>query len=68
MLEQNLTKGTKGMKELLAQEVADAFEERKRLARKKGEEASTKMLIPMIMMLAVVIVIVAVPALMSIGI
>ena len=68
LLEQNLTKGTKGMKELLAQEVAEAFEERKRLARKKGEEASTKMLIPMIMMLAVVIVIVAVPALMSIGI
>ena len=46
LLEQNLSKGAKGMKVLLSQEVADAFEERKRLARKKGEEAGTKMLFP----------------------
>ncbi|MCF0142175.1 MAG: hypothetical protein HUJ75_02230 [Parasporobacterium sp.] len=65
ILEQNLSKGTKGMKLLLKQEVEDAFEERKRLARKKGEEAGTKLLVPMIMMLIIVIVIVAVPALMS---
>ncbi len=68
ILEQNLAKGTKGMKQLLDQEVTEAYEERKRLARKKGEEAGTKMLLPMIMMMAVVIVIVAVPALMSLGI
>ena len=67
LLEQNLSKGTKGMKLLLKQEAMDSFEVRKRWARKKGEEASTKMLIPMIMMLLVVIVIVAVPALMSIN-
>ncbi|MGI6072517.1 MAG: hypothetical protein ACOX75_05845 [Lachnospiraceae bacterium] len=65
LLEQNLSKGTRGMKILLKQEAQDSFEERKRLARKKGEEAGTKMLIPMIMMLMVVIIIVAVPALMS---
>ena len=63
LLEQNLSKGTKGMKVLLSQEVADAFEERKRLARKKE---GTKMLIPMILMMVVVVVIVALPALMSI--
>ena len=65
LLEQNLNKGTRGMQELLKKEVEDAFEERKRIARKRGEEAGTKLLIPMIMMLIVVIAIVAVPALMS---
>ena len=65
ILEQNLTKGTKGMKVLLKQEVEDAFEERKRLAKKKGEEASTKLLFPMIIMLVIVIVIIAVPALLT---
>lgn len=67
ILEQNITKGARGMKDLLRQEVRDSFEERKRLARKKGEEASTKLMIPMVMMLIVVLVIVAVPAVMSIG-
>ena len=65
ILEQNLSKGTKGMKVLLRQEVSEAFEERKRQARKKGEEAGTKLLLPMILMLMVVIAIIAVPALMS---
>ena len=67
LLEQNLAKGTKGLKLLLRQEAQDSFEVRKRLARKKGEEASTKMMIPMIMMLVVVLVIIAVPAVMSIN-
>lgn len=67
ILEQNLSKGTKGLKLLLKQETEDAFEERKRLARKKGEEAGTKMLVPMVLMMVVVIVIIAVPALMSIN-
>ena len=65
ILEQNLNKGTKGMKLLLKQEVQESFETRKRLARKKGEQASTKMLIPMVLMLIVVIAIIAIPALMS---
>ena len=65
LLEQNLAKGTKGMKQSLKNEVAESLEERKKLARKKGEEASTKLLVPMVLMLLVVIVIIAVPALMS---
>lgn len=65
ILEQNLNKGTKGMKLLLKQEVEESFEARKRLARKKGEQASTKMLLPMVLMLLVVIAIIAIPALMS---
>lgn len=67
ILEQNIALGFKGMKQSLKLEVAEAFEDRKRLARKKGEEASTKLLVPMVMMLIVVIVIIAVPALMSIN-
>ena len=67
LLEQNLSKGTKGMKQSLKTEVQEAFEERKKLARKKGEEASTKLLVPMVLMLVVVLVIIAVPALMAIN-
>lgn len=67
ILEQNLSKGAKGMRLLLKQETEDSFEERKRLARKKGEEAGTKMLAPMILMMLVVVIIIAVPALMSIN-
>ncbi len=67
LLDQNLSKGTKGMKQSLKEEVEESFEERKKLARKKGEEASTKLLFPMVLMLMVVIVIIAVPALMSIN-
>ena len=66
ILEQNLTKGSRGMKALLRSEAQDSFEERKRLARKKGEEAGTKLMIPMIMMLVIVLVIIALPAVMSI--
>ena len=65
LLEQNLSKGTKGMKQSLQEEVEESLEERKKLARKKGEEASTKLLVPMVLMLLVVIIIIAVPALMS---
>ena len=65
LLAQNLKKGSKDLTRLLENESEDAFEQRKNLARKKGEEASTKLLIPMIMMLCCVMAIVMVPALMS---
>ena len=44
------------------------FEDRKNLAKKLGEEAGTKMMIPMFIMLAVVFIIVIVPAFFSIQI
>ena len=43
----------------------DAFEERKSMARKLGEEAGTKMLFPMILMLGAVMLILAFPAMRS---
>ena len=60
--------GNRGLCELLGQEAAVALEERKALAKKLGEEAGTKMLLPLIMMLGIVIAIIMVPALQSFGI
>ncbi len=66
LLSQNLRKGTKGLKELLRIEAVQAFEERKARAKRLGEEAGTKLLMPMFLMLLVVLVIVIVPAFLSI--
>jgi len=65
LLEQNLRKGTKGLSERLSDEVREAFENRKALAIRLGEEAGTKLLLPMIMLLIIVIVICVVPAFLS---
>lgn len=65
LLEQNVKKGAKGLSVMLEEEANLAFEQRKNLARKLGEEAGTKMLIPMILMLAIVMIIVLVPAFAS---
>lgn len=67
ILEQNVKSGTKGLAAMLENEAYLAFETRKNTAVKMGEEAQTKLLMPMIMMLGVVLVIVMVPALMSLG-
>lgn len=66
LLSQNLRKGAKGITELLQMESVQAFENRKSRAKQLGEEASTKLLVPMFIMLAVVMVIVIVPAFLSI--
>lgn len=62
LLLQNLKKGSNELIGLLRQEAVFAFEERKNLAKRLGEEAGTKMLIPMVIMLGIVIVILIVPA------
>ena len=67
LLEQNIRKGSADLLGLLEQETYMAFEEHKEMARKKGEEAGTKLLIPMIIMLVIVMVIVMAPAMMSFG-
>lgn len=68
LLSQNLRKGSKGLSELLKMESIQAFEMRKNEAKKRGEETSTKLLIPMFLMFAVVLVIVMIPAFLSIQI
>lgn len=64
-LAQNIKKGSGHLLETLELEENDAFEERKAYAKKMGEEAGTKLLLPMIMMLIIVMVIVIVPAFLS---
>ena len=65
LLSQNLKKGSTGLLLLLEAEEKEAFEERKSLARRLGEEAGTKLLLPMGMMLIVVMIIVIIPAFLS---
>ncbi len=54
--------GASGLKRALQEEVQTALKERKSRAKKMGEEAGTKLLVPMIMMLVIVMVIIIVPA------
>lgn len=65
LIVQNLRKGTSGLRQILEKEVADAFALRKNHAKKAGEEASTKILLPMMMMLCIVMVIILVPAFLT---
>ncbi len=67
LLSQNLRKGNAGLIQLLEKEAEEAFDERKRNARKYGEEAGTKLLLPMLLMLMIVMVVIMVPAFVSFG-
>ena len=65
LLTQNLRKGSRGLTVLLAQEVEESYEERKSEARKYGEEAGTKLLLPMVLMMGIIMAILIVPAVLS---
>lgn len=62
ILTQNLRKGSRGMIQLLEQEAENAFEDRKSAAKRYGEEAGTKLLLPMMIMLGIVMLILLIPA------
>lgn len=66
LLEQNRKTGTRNLNSLLEAEMADAWEQKKAMARRLGEEAGTKLLLPLFLMLGIVMVIIMVPAMMSI--
>jgi tight adherence protein C len=65
LISQNLKKGNKGFTELLMKEAIDAFEDRKEIAKRLGEEAGTKLLMPMMLMLIIVFLIIMIPAFWS---
>ena len=65
LLSQNLRKGGRGISELLKFEAIQAFENRKNTAKRLGEEAGTKLMMPMLGMLAVVLIMVIVPAFLT---
>lgn len=67
LLESCLSTGGKNLRALLEFEMEEAFKGRADLARRKGEEASTKLLIPMFGMLGIVMVMVVAPAFLSLG-
>ena len=62
LLIQNLQKGSRQMGEMLEKESVEAWDDRKRRARVLGEAATTKLLVPMVLMLIVVMAIVMLPA------
>lgn len=68
ILEQNVKNGSKSLTPVLEAEMEAAFEQRKNLARRLGEEASTKLLLPLFMMLLIVMVMITVPAFLAFGI
>lgn len=65
LITQNLKKGSKGLSKVLENESLDAFEDRKAYAKIAGEEASTKLMLPMFLNLIIVLIIIMVPACMS---
>ena len=64
---QNQKKGMEGLKDSLSTERRNAFDERKQEATRLGEEAGTKLLLPMMMMMGVVLMIIVIPAYFSFG-
>lgn len=67
LLEQNRKNGSKNLRETLRLEMAEAFEQRKHQARRMGEKAGTKLLVPLFLLLAVVMVMIMVPAWIAFG-
>lgn len=65
LLSQNLRKGNSEMLKILQEESKKAFEERMDRVRKLGEEAGTRLLLPMILMLVIVMIIIMIPAYLS---
>lgn len=62
MLEQNLKKGNSTLLQRLREEADKAMQEDLQFRKKVGEEAETKLLIPMVMMLGIVMIMVMLPA------
>ena len=62
LLTQNLRKGSNDLLRRLEEEAEKAFSERIDLARKRGEEAGTKLLVPMMLLLGIVMIIIMIPA------
>ena len=68
LLRQNLKKGSRDMIDQLEKEERIANDEQKLYARIAGEEASTKLLLPMLMMLGVLLAILIIPAITGMNI
>ena len=65
LIDQNRKSGVNNLRQILSVEMASAWEERINIARRQGEEASTKLLLPLLMLLVVVLIIIMLPAMMA---
>lgn len=64
-ISQNLRLGTRDIRIMMEEEVRLSIGDRLEYAKKKGEEASSKLLFPMIILMAVVMVVIIFPAVME---
>lgn len=62
LLSQNIKKGSTRLSEQLSEESKTAFENKKQRAIKRGEEAGTKLLLPMMLLLMDVMIMIILPA------
>lgn len=62
ILMQGIQNGTRGITETLEQEAEQANEDKRRQSKIKGEQASTTLIMPMMLQLAIIIVLIMVPA------
>lgn len=67
LLASYLRQGNDRLLQMLAQEADSADEDRKNYARKAGEEAGTRLLLPMVMMMIVIMLLVLLPAYLDFG-
>lgn len=65
--QQNLRKGNSDMARVLRLQAMECWEVRKNAAKRLGEEASTRMLLPLMIMLIAILAIVATPAVLAIN-
>lgn len=65
LLIQSVKKGRRGIEDMMMEEAENARRNRRDTAKKLGETAGTKLLLPMIMLLIVVVAIVMIPALIE---
>lgn len=67
LITSSLQTGGRNTRKLLEEEMEEAFKQRKDLARRRGEEASTKLLLPMFLILGTVMIMVVAPAFLTLG-
>ncbi|MBE5874477.1 MAG: hypothetical protein E7287_08735 [Lachnospiraceae bacterium] len=68
LLTQNLKKGNAALLTRLKEEAGKASAERMQTVKKLGEEAGTKLLVPMVMMLGAVMLMIMIPAFSAMGV
>lgn len=68
LLEQNLKLGGTNLAALLMAELEDAFEERRNHAVRKGQEAQSKLLFPMMVLLVISLTVVLAPAFLAMAV